>query len=58
MSSTTPSRPSLADLIEVVRADASLSDIQKRDRISAVTSAAKAIGLPLADIPLEPKLLR
>jgi len=58
MSSTTPSRPSLADLIEVVRADASLSDIQKRDRISAVNTAAKAIGLPLADIPLEPKLLR
>ena len=58
MSSTTPSKPSLADLVEVVRADASLSDTQKRDRVSALNTAAKAVGLPLADIPLEPKLLR
>jgi integrase len=58
MSSTTPSKPSLADLVEVVRADASLSDTQKRDRVSALNTAAKAIGLPLADIPLELKLLR
>jgi len=58
MSSTTPSKPSLADLVEVLRADATLSDTQKRDRISALNTAAKAIRLPLADIPLEPKLLR
>ena len=58
MSSTTPSKATLADLIEVVRAEASLSDTQKRDRISALNTAAKAIGLALADIPLEPKLLR
>ena len=42
MSSTTPSKPSLADLVEVVRAEPNLSDIQKRDRISALNTVSKA----------------
>ena len=55
--STTASKPSLMDLIVAIAAS-DLTDIQKRDRTSAVKTVAKAFGLALADIPLETKLLR
>jgi len=55
--STTPPKPTFVDLITALEA-AELTDTQKRDRISAVKTAAKAIGLPLSEIPLDTKLLR
>ena len=52
-----PSSPSLADLIEVVKS-AGLTATQKRDRISAINTAAGALGAKPGDLPLNVKLVR
>jgi integrase len=52
-----PSGPSLADLIEAVQS-ANLTDLQKRDRISAIRTAAKALDAEPRELPLNVKLLR
>ena len=58
MTPTTLSKRSLSDLIDIIQVQPDLTDIQKRDRVSAIKTAAKAIGLNPNDIPLEVKLLR
>jgi len=52
-----PSNPTLADLVAAVQA-ADLTEIQKRDRISAIRTVAKALGAPPCELPLNVRLLR
>jgi integrase len=49
--------PTLADLIVAVQG-ADLTDVQKRDRVSAIRTAARALVAEPGDLPLNIKLLR
>ena len=58
MKPTTATTPAnLADLIESIQASV-LSAIQKRDSVSAIRSAAKALAADPKDLPVNVKLLR
>ncbi len=57
MTTTTAQNPTLADLIDAVKG-AELSAVQKRDRVSAIKTAAKALGAAPSDLALNVKLLR
>ena len=57
MTTTTAQNPTLADLIDAVNG-AELSAVQKRDRVSAIKTAAKALGAEPSDLALNVKLLR
>ena len=57
MAATTTQASTLADLIATVQA-ADLSDLQRRDRVSAIRTAARALGAEPAELPLNVKLLR
>lgn len=52
-----PSSATLADLIEAVQR-AGLTDVQKRDRVSAIRTAARALGAEPSNLPINIKLLR
>src|SRR5262245_30684519 len=56
MSLTTPSRATLADLVEAVRS-ASLADRRRQDMVSAVNTVARMIGREPAEIPLDLRAL-